>query len=52
MGKRIKIKLETGTVYQKEESGTYYYRYQVNRERKCVSLKTTNQEEALKEARR
>ena len=52
MGKKIKIKLETGTVYQKKEGGTYYYRYQVNSERKCVSLKTTNQEDALKEARK
>ena len=43
MGKKNKIKLETGTVYQKEEGGTYYFRYQVNHERKCVSLKTQNQ---------
>jgi len=52
MGRKIKIKLATGTVYQKEEGGTYYYRYQVNSERKCVSLKTANQEEALKEAQK
>ena len=51
MGKKNKIKLETGTVYQKEEGGTYYFRYQVNHERKCVSLKTQNQEEALKKAK-
>ena len=31
------IKLETGTVYQTEKGGTYYFRYQVNKERKCVS---------------
>ena len=30
------IKLETGTVYQTEKGGTYYFRYQVNKERKCV----------------
>jgi len=52
MGKKSKIKLETGTIYQKEENGTYYYRYQVKGERKCVSLKTANQEEALKEAKK
>ena len=42
------IKLETGTVYQTEKGGTYYFRYQVNKERKCVSLRPRNQEEALK----
>ncbi len=51
MGKKVKIKLETGTVYQTEEGGNYYFRYQVNHERKCVSLKTRNQEEALKRAK-
>ena len=42
MGKKVTIKLETGTVYQKDEGGTYYFRYQVRKERKCVSLKTQN----------
>ena len=51
MGKKAKIKLETGTVYQKEEGGTYYFRYQIKHERKCVSLKTQNQEEALEKAK-
>ncbi len=45
------IKLETGTVYQTEKGGTYYFRYQVNKERKCISLRTRNQEEALKKAK-
>lgn len=45
------IKLETGTVYQTEKGGTYYFRYQVNKERKCVSLRTRNQEDALKKAK-
>ena len=36
------IKLETGTVYQTEKGGTYYFRYQVNKERKCVMLKLPN----------
>lgn len=51
MGKKARIKLETGTVYQKEEGGTYYFRYQIKHERKCVSLKTQNQEEALGKAK-
>lgn len=25
MGKKVTIKLETGTVYQKDEGGTYYF---------------------------
>lgn len=41
MGKKCKVKLDVGTVYQKEEGGTYYFRYQVQHERKCVSLKTS-----------
>ena len=45
-----KIKLDLGTVYQKEEGGIYYFRYQVNGARKAISLKTRNQKEALKEA--
>ena len=45
-----KIKLKTGTVYQKEENGIYYFRYQVNGARKAISLKTRNKQQALKEA--
>lgn len=51
MGKKTTIKLDIGTVYQKDEGGTYYFRYQVRKERKCVSLKTQNQEEAVRKAR-
>jgi integrase len=40
------IKLEIGTVYQKTANGSYYFRYQVNGQRKAVSLKTKNQKEA------
>ena len=40
-----KIKLDLGTVYQKEEGGIYYFRYQVNGARKAISLKTRNQKE-------
>lgn len=47
-----KIKLDVGTVYQKEEGGVYYFRYQINGARKAISLKTRNQKEALKEANR
>ena len=46
-----RIKLETGTVYQTSKGGNYYFRYQINGERKCVSLKTANQEEAIRKAR-
>ena len=57
MGKRrmdselYRIKLDKGTVYQTQKGGTYYFRYQVNKERKCVSLKTANQEEAIRRAK-
>jgi hypothetical protein len=37
------IKLEIGTVYQKTSNGAYYFRYQINGQRKAVSLKTKNQ---------
>ncbi|MDD4181034.1 MAG: tyrosine-type recombinase/integrase [Victivallaceae bacterium] len=56
MGKKVatkkntNVKLDIGTVYQKEKNGTYYFRYQVLKERKCVSLKTKNQEEAIRQA--
>ena len=45
-----KIKFKTGTVYQKEENGIYYFRYQVNGARKAISLKTRNKQQAIKEA--
>ena len=57
MGKRkmnsdlYRIKLSTGTVYQTSKGGNYYFRYQVNGERKCVSLKTATQEEAIRKAK-
>ena len=49
MGKKCKVKLDVGTVYQKEEGGVYCFRYQINGARKAISLKTRNQKEALKE---
>ena len=45
------IKLETGTVYKKTTNGIYFFRYQINGQRKAVSLKTKNQEEAVAEAK-
>ena len=45
-----KIKLKLGTVYQKEDGGVYYFRYQVNGARKAISLKTRNKQQAVKEA--
>ena len=57
MGKRNensdlkKIKLETGTVYQTEKGGNYYFRYQIRGDRKCVSLKTRNLDEAVRKAK-
>ena len=44
------VKLEIGTVYQKTANGSYYFRYQVNGQRKAVSLKTKNQKDAVKKA--
>ena len=44
------IKLDIGTVYQKQEGGNYYFRYQVEGKRKAVSLKTRNRKEALAKA--
>jgi integrase len=45
------IKLDRGTVYQKTANGSYYFRYQINGQRKAVSLKTKNQKEAIAKAK-
>ena len=46
------IKLDHGSVYRKKGgNGTYYYRYQVNEQRKAVSLKTTDLKEAIEQAK-
>jgi integrase len=45
------IKLEIGTVY-KNADGNYFFRYQINGQRKAVSLKTKNQDEAVIEAKK
>ena len=39
-----KVKLKIGTVYQKEDGGIYYFRYQGNGARKAISLKTRNRQ--------
>jgi integrase len=44
------IKLETGTVYQKTDGGKYYFRYQLNGQRKAVCLQTRNREDAIEKA--
>eukprot|EP00831_Metopus_contortus_P017061 TRINITY_DN17186_c0_g1_i1.p2 TRINITY_DN17186_c0_g1~~TRINITY_DN17186_c0_g1_i1.p2 ORF type:complete len:104 (+),score=11.73 TRINITY_DN17186_c0_g1_i1:299-610(+) len=46
------IKLDVGAVYQKTVNGTYFFRYQINGQRKAISLQTKNQKEALAKAGR
>lgn len=45
------IKLEAGTVYKKTADGCYFYRYQINGQRKAISLQTKNQDEAVAKAK-
>ena len=45
------IKLDIGTIYQKNDSDCYYFRYQINGQRKAVSLKTNNKEDAITKAK-
>ena len=44
------VKLDKGTVYQKTENGNYYFRYQINGQRKAVGLNTKNQKDAIEKA--
>jgi integrase len=44
------IKLDIGTIYKKTDNGSYFFRYQINGQRKAVSLKTKNQKEAIAKA--
>jgi len=46
------IKLEKGSVYQKEAGSNYFFRYQINGQRQAVSLHTKNKEEALVKAQK
>ena len=51
MGEKAKtIKLDRGTIYQKATNGSYYFRYQINGQRKAISLKTQSQKEAIAKA--
>ncbi len=49
--KMVKVKLSLGAVYQNAEGGTYYFRYQVNGNRKVVSLRTKDRKEAVAKAK-
>ena len=44
------IKLDIGTIYKKNPQSSYYFRYQINGQRKAISLKTRNQKEAISKA--
>jgi len=44
------IKLDIGTIYKKTENGNYFFRYQINGQRKAVSLKNKNKKEAIAKA--
>jgi len=45
------MKLEFGSIRQKIPGGPFYYRYQINGQRKEVPLRTSNREEAERKAR-
>ncbi len=49
--KVICMKLEFGSIRQKVKGGTYYFRYQINGQRKDVPLKTHNKNEAERKAK-
>lgn len=44
------VKLPYGTIYQTREKGNYYFRYQINNQRKSHCLGTANLEEAKNKA--
>ncbi len=45
------IQLEIGSVFKKKTNGNYYFRYQINTQRKCVSLKTSIKKDAVAKAK-
>ena len=45
------MKLEFGSIRQKKTGGPYYYRYQLNGQRKEIPLQTDNKEDAEKKAK-
>jgi integrase len=46
-----KRKLDVGTIYRKVKDGNFYYRYQLNHQRKAVSLGTDDLNEAIAKAK-
>ncbi len=48
--KKQSTRLDVGTIFQKKPGGNFYYRYQVSGTRHAVSLKTTDEKEARREA--
>ncbi len=44
-------KLEIGAIYKKEGNGNYFFRYQINGQRKAISLKTSRYDEAVEKAK-
>lgn len=49
--KAVSMKLEFSSIRQKKAGGPYYYRYQLNGQRKEIPLQTDNKEEAEKKAK-
>ncbi len=49
--KAVCMKLEFGSIRQKVPGGPFYFRYQINGQRKEVPLRTANEEEAAKKAK-
>ena len=44
------VQLEIGSVFKKQSHGNYYFRYQINGQRKCISLKTSIKKDAVNKA--
>ena len=45
------VQLEIGSVFKKQTQGNYYFRYQINGQRKCVSLKTSIKKDGVDKAK-
>ncbi|MCF7888897.1 MAG: site-specific integrase [Victivallales bacterium] len=45
------VQLEIGSVFKKQTKGNYYFRYQINGQRKCISLKTSIKKDAVVKAK-
>ena len=46
------VQLEIGSVFKKQAKGNYYFRYQINGQRKCITLKTPVKKDAVAEAKK